>query len=106
MDLIDPLREYVSCMLTKMDCINLNGVLVKILNGISEVDDRSYVLLDDFVINVIANPKNSILVPPFLGNKLDSTLLTIEQFLMAKLGSKDIRDEICEVFDINDIWQR
>jgi hypothetical protein len=67
------------------------------------IDNKSYILVDDCIINIIANPKNSILISPYMGNKLDTELLTLSQFLTVKSECMDIREEIPHIFDIEEI---
>ena len=105
MDQIDPLREYISWTLTKQDCYFYDGLLLKIIKGMVGVNNTSYLLIDDCVVNIIANPTNSILISPYLGSKLDTELLGLSQFLIAKSLCSDIKEEIPKIFDIEEIWR-
>ena len=103
MDQLDPLREYISWSLAKQNCYFYYGILLKVISGMVGVACNSYVLVDDCIINILANPKNSILISPYMGDKPDTELQTLAEFLIAKSSCADMREEIPDIFNIEEI---
>ena len=69
----------------------------------NNIEPTNYILIDDLLCNILANPCNSILISPYTGDKLDRELQKLSTFLINNVESLDIRSAIPEIFDIKNI---
>ena len=102
-DTFDPFRKYISGCLTYYDCLSYKGLRLKIIKGNIGIDPANYVLIDDNIMNVLANKENAILILPYHGDKSDSELNALSNFLVSKVEASDIRNEISEIFSIEEV---
>lgn len=70
------------------------------MEGISE---KSYLLIDDNIVNVMANIRNSILISPYIGNPLDMELSKLMEFLTATSKDNDMRESIPLIFSFDEV---
>ena len=105
-DTFDPFRKYITGCLTMQDCCVFKGLVIKILKGIKDLDPASYILIDDNILNIIANKANSILISPYYSDRSDSELMVIADFLETRSQSVDIRKCITEIFNVKSITKQ
>ena len=102
-DTFDPFRKYIGGCLTYFDCLSYKGLRLKIIKGNIGIDPTKYVLIDDNIMNVLANRDNAILILPYNGDQKDTELNTLSDFLISKAEVEDIRSEITQIFSIDEL---
>jgi len=92
MKILDPERSFVTCVLTRKDCLKMEGNYIKDLSVIKNTSLRDILIVDNIENSFALQPENGILVSSFYGDKNDKELNKLIWFLIDLAKVEDVRD--------------
>lgn len=103
-NLIDEKREYISGVLTRNSCININQKIhLKDLNRIENRELKDLVIVDNNVSNFAFQMNNGIPILKWNGDKNDKELEFLQNFLIQISSEHDLRDSIQTRFNLEQL---
>lgn len=103
---LDPEREVISCILSRENCINRDGIQLKDLRIIDGKELKDMIIVDNTIACFSDQIDNGIYVPSFYGNANDTELLKIMIFLIQIHEEKDVRPSVVEFAGICKLYEK
>lgn len=103
-DRFDPGRQWISHLLTREQCFDSNGFLVKELNVIKDRRIEDMVIVDNSIVCFAFNLDNGIPISPYMGdNELDEELIFMASYLEDIYSFPDLRKANISNFNLSKI---
>ena len=102
-DSIDPRRNFVSYILHRSHCVEVDGGFVKDLRVVGNRRLQNLIVLDNSILSFAAQLDNGIYIPPFLGDAEDRELKPVTNFLKAIADVPDVRPYVAKFAGIQQL---
>jgi len=101
---LDPEGSLFSALLTREDCTEVCGAVVKDLGAVGR-PLHTVILVDDQLGSHALHPENAIVIPPYDPSAPfgDTALADITTVLMAAYGAHDVRDLLRDVYPVRQL---
>lgn len=100
---LDPCKCYISAVLSRENCRHFQGIHVKDLRIFSGLSMENVVIVDNSIPSFALQLENGICIPSFQGNKDDTELAKICDFLIGIANVQDVRPFVKEFAGINSL---
>ena len=105
LDKLDPCGR-MSIRLYRDSCSVLDGLFLKDLRQVPEVDLSRVVLVDNSPVSLLINPDNSILVSSFYANPNDTALRQLLPVLRQLHRADDVRESLGKQFQLREALEQ
>lgn len=102
---IDKKHQYISYILSEANCIKLEGLSIKELKVIKNRELSQMIIIDNSIISFSSNLENGIFIPSFKGEKEDTELKTLMDFLMRIYLVPDVRPFVKQFAGIMSLYE-